>query len=90
MVCLILHRKQRKDSEIMKKNEMYRLTITQTTKKEYGTGESKSTYDDKQSVYYESENLGDLLFIIQTSESVKPVEVEYNIEKVEKEEGENE
>lgn len=65
---------------------MYRLTITQTTKKTYGTGESKDTYDDKQSVSYESENLGDLLFIIQTSESVKPVAVEYKIEKVE---GEN-
>ena len=73
MVCLILHRKQRKDSEIMKKNEMYRLTITQITKKEYGTGEGKNTYDDRQDVSYESENLGDLLYIIQASESVKPV-----------------
>lgn len=70
----------------MKKNEMYRLTITQITKKEYGTGEGKNTYDDRQDVSYESENLGDLLYIIQASESVKPVAVEYKIEKLE---GEN-
>lgn len=65
----------------------YRLTITQVTTKQYLNARTneKDTYDDRQSVNYESENLGDLLFIIQTSESVNPSRVEYKIEKVEEE-----
>lgn len=65
----------------------YRLTITQVTTKQYLNAHTneKDTYDDRQSVNYESENLGDLLFMIQTSESVKPSRVEYKIEKVEEE-----
>lgn len=65
----------------------YRLTITQVTTKQYLNAHTneKDTYDDRHSVNYESENLGDLLFMIQTSESVKPSRVEYKIEKVEEE-----
>lgn len=56
----------------------YRLTITQTTRKQYGD----DTYDDNQSVVYESDILGDLLYIIQTSESVNPARISYKLEKV--------
>lgn len=62
--------------------EKYRLTITQITKKSFTHEKGDSTYDDRQNISYESENLGDLLFIIQTSETVKPANVEYKLEKV--------
>ena len=58
----------------------YRLTITQTTIKNCITNDS--TYKSKESITYESEKLGDLLFIIQNSEATGTVGFEYKIEKV--------
>ena len=58
----------------------YRLTITQTTTKKCVA--SEETYNDRQSITYESTSLNDLLFIIQNSENTGTVGIEYKIEKV--------
>lgn len=61
---------------------MWKLTISQKQKNTYPKDGKECSYDTKQEVSFESEDLGSLLIMISNSERFEPKNTKYEIERV--------